>query len=70
MRFAILAASSALMAGCAMAPPPGCPAIRPYDQEFRQQLAGEVHGLPANSALRTALADYWTVRAEALECAN
>jgi hypothetical protein len=76
MRYAILALSAAALAGCGGITLFGadggqaCPAVRPYEQGFREALAAEVEALPAGDPLRTAMADYWMLRAEALTCAR
>jgi hypothetical protein len=77
MRYAILAVSAAALAGCggitlfgADAGDAACPAVRPYEQGFRDALAAEVEALPPGGPLRAAMADYWMLRAEALTCAR
>ncbi len=78
MRYAILAVSALLLTGCGGIPLFGekgtddrfCPAVRPYEQGFRDSLAADVERLPAGSAVRVAIADYWMLRAEAISCAR
>lgn len=78
MRSAILAVSVAALSGCGGMTQFGandtgqtaCPAVRPYEQKFRDALVADLEGLPAGSPVRVAVADYWMLRAAVIDCAG
>jgi len=76
MRSVILAVSAAALSGCGGITPFGpsdtnqiaCPAVRPYEQKFRDALAADIGQMPAGSPVRVAMTDYWMLRAAAIDC--
>jgi hypothetical protein len=73
MKSATLVLSAVLLSACGLgalqrAGDAACPAVRPYEQGFREALAAAMEAMPSGSPVRAAMADYWALRADAIAC--